>query len=116
MLDVTDTGAGIAAADLPRVFDRFYRADKARSEGGTGLGLAIARTLVEAHGGTLSVKSTVGSGTQVTVALPTGGGAHSRFPPGRRGCTLASAGDDDTQRGVRLEGEKHATAHGAWSD
>ena len=70
IVEVIDTGAGIAPEDLPRVFDRFYRADKARSQGGTGLGLAIARMLVHAHGGELSLTSAVGEGTRVSVRLP----------------------------------------------
>ncbi|MEZ4641090.1 MAG: HAMP domain-containing sensor histidine kinase, partial [Caldilineaceae bacterium] len=71
-LHVTDTGAGIAAEDLPFIFDRFYRADSSRTQmtGESGLGLAIARSLVEAHGGRISVDSTVGVGTTFTVALP----------------------------------------------
>jgi signal transduction histidine kinase len=69
---VTDTGIGIPAADLPHVFDRFYRVDKARTRvsGGTGLGLAIVQTLVEAHGGTVAVESTPDVGTTVRVRLP----------------------------------------------
>ena len=70
---VRDTGSGIAADHLPRVFERFYRVDASRSraEGGTGLGLAIVKHLVEAHGGTVSAESTVGAGTTFRVALPT---------------------------------------------
>jgi two-component system, OmpR family, sensor histidine kinase CiaH len=69
---VADTGAGIAPEHLPRIFDRFYRADRARARegGGTGLGLAIAKMLVEAHDGQLQLSSTLGVGTQVTVSLP----------------------------------------------
>jgi two-component system sensor histidine kinase BaeS len=71
-LRVQDNGAGIPSEDLPYVFDRFYRADKSRRrhEGESGLGLAIAKSLVEAQGGSLSVKSVLGEGTTFTVALP----------------------------------------------
>jgi len=71
-VSVVDTGSGIAPEHLPRIFDRFYRADKARAQeqGGTGLGLAIAKMLVEAHAGQLQLTSTVGVGTQVTMSLP----------------------------------------------
>jgi signal transduction histidine kinase len=74
-VQVADTGIGIAAADLPRVFDRFYRADAARVTGGTGLGLAIARMIAERHRGTISVESTPGAGSVFTVRLPAASGA-----------------------------------------
>jgi two-component system phosphate regulon sensor histidine kinase PhoR len=70
--EVEDTGVGIPAADLPRVFERFYRVDKARSkaEGGTGLGLAIVKHLAQAMKGNVRVASTVGKGTTFRVTLP----------------------------------------------
>lgn len=69
---ISDTGSGIPAADLPHVFDRFYRGDRSRQEGQgqSGLGLAIARSLVEAHDGNISVASTQGTGTTFTILLP----------------------------------------------
>ncbi len=63
-LVVADTGAGIDAADLPFIFDRFWRGDRARGRGGSGLGLPIARRLVEAHGGAITVDSVVGERTR----------------------------------------------------
>src|SRR5262249_19280259 len=71
-LTVTDTGEGIPAEHLPRVFDRFYRIDKVRSRelGGTGLGLSIVKGIVEGHGGRVELTSEVGRGTVCTVTLP----------------------------------------------
>ena len=68
-----DTGSGIAAEDIPYVFDRFYHADKARSRagGGVGLGLAISRWIAEAHGGSIQVTSAPREGSTFTVSLPT---------------------------------------------
>jgi two-component system, OmpR family, sensor histidine kinase BaeS len=72
LVEVADTGPGIAAEELPFVFDRFWRADKSRNRrtGGSGLGLAIVRHLVEAHGGEVSVTSVPGAGATFTVRLP----------------------------------------------
>jgi signal transduction histidine kinase len=70
ILTVSDTGAGIAAEDMPRVFERFYRADKSRSSANNGLGLAISQAIVAAHGGTIEVASEEGAGTTFTVRLP----------------------------------------------
>lgn len=71
-LKVADTGSGIPTSDLERIFERFYRVDKARSRdtGGTGLGLAIVRHVAESHGGVVEVASELGSGSTFTVRLP----------------------------------------------
>jgi two-component system sensor histidine kinase BaeS len=70
-IDVRDTGDGIAAGDLPRIFERFYRGDPARSrDAGAGLGLAIARGIIEAHGGTIRAESAPGGGTRIHFTLP----------------------------------------------
>lgn len=72
LLSVADTGKGIAPEHLPLLFDRFYRADPARQEedGASGLGLAIARSIVEAHGGSLSAASAgLGQGATFTIKL-----------------------------------------------
>jgi two-component system phosphate regulon sensor histidine kinase PhoR len=69
---VSDTGVGIAAEHLPRIFERFYRVDtgRARAAGGTGLGLAIVRHLVEAHGGRVRAESAPGRGTTISCDFP----------------------------------------------
>jgi two-component system OmpR family sensor kinase len=105
VLSVEDSGAGIAAADLPRVFDRFYRADAARARdpdeggrgagGGAGLGLAIAKGVAEAHGGTIEAASEPGRGSVFTVRLPLAPPGESRGPgagaaPAGRGRALAA--------------------------
>ena len=73
VIEVADTGDGIAEHDLPHVFDRFWRADRSRNRntGGSGLGLAIVRKLAEAHGGTVTATSRLGHGSTFTLRLPT---------------------------------------------
>jgi two-component system sensor histidine kinase SenX3 len=74
VIQVSDTGIGIPQASLPRIFERFYRVDKARSKetGGTGLGLSIVRHIAENHGGRVTVESALGEGSTFTVYLPRG--------------------------------------------
>jgi two-component system phosphate regulon sensor histidine kinase PhoR len=81
LIEVADTGIGIRRADLGRVFERFYKADRARTgtSGGTGLGLSIARHIAERHGGRIWAESEIGKGSTFTVALPRPGSAD----PGR---------------------------------
>jgi signal transduction histidine kinase len=69
---VADTGVGIDSQDIPRLFERFYRADNSRSRatGGAGIGLSIAKAIVEAHGGTISAASQTGRGSEFCIMLP----------------------------------------------
>ena len=82
---VADTGRGIPASELPRIFERFYRVDKARDRqsGGTGLGLAIVRHVAESHGGTVQVESELGQGSTFSVTLPIAGPPAGFGPPPR---------------------------------
>ncbi|MFV1959827.1 MAG: sensor histidine kinase, partial [Planctomycetota bacterium] len=88
-LEVEDDGPGIPAADLPHVFDRFYRVDRARSRarGGSGLGLSICRAIVVGHGGRIELESRPGAGTTVVVRLP-------KVAGGARGYQGIDAADD----------------------
>jgi signal transduction histidine kinase len=91
MVEVSDDGAGIPSSHLPRIFERFYRADAARSreEGGTGLGLAIVKHMVEAHGGTVCAESQLGRGTTIRFTLPTPAPDHAGDEPA---ATIAAEG------------------------
>jgi signal transduction histidine kinase len=82
-ITVHDTGAGMPPADVPRIFERFYQADKARAagRGGSGLGLAIVKELVERHGGTIRAESALGVGTSIVLTLPRHAGP-AAGPPG----------------------------------
>jgi two-component system phosphate regulon sensor histidine kinase PhoR len=76
VLSVSDNGIGIGSEDLPRIFERFYRVDKARSHDsvrGTGLGLAIVKHIAQLHGGRVEAESELGKGTIIRVILPVGG-------------------------------------------
>ena len=77
LVSVSDTGVGIAEDDLPRIFERFYKADRARSGGGTGLGLSIARHIVQAHGGRIWAESVEGRGSTFYLTIP----IHTPHPP-----------------------------------
>ena len=67
---VSDTGCGIAPEHLPRVFDRFYRAESSRGSDGAGLGLALVKSTVDLHGGSATVESEIGQGTTVKLTFP----------------------------------------------
>ncbi|MET0502690.1 MAG: HAMP domain-containing sensor histidine kinase, partial [Candidatus Binatia bacterium] len=69
-ISVKDTGVGISAAELPRIFERFYRCDHSRSQPGPGLGLSLARAIARLHGGDITVQSVIGQGSAFTITLP----------------------------------------------
>lgn len=96
-VEVTDTGCGIAPNDLPHIFDRFYRADPARSNasGNVGLGLAIVKSIVHLHGGAITVRSRVGEGTCISIRLPAENEGASAAKP------RASDGTDGRRDGAR---------------
>jgi len=81
VVSVADTGPGIAAKDLHKVFERFRQTSTSRAHAGMGLGLFIVKTLVEAHGGTVNVTSTLGAGSRFIVTLPTGDAGEARLVP-----------------------------------
>jgi anti-anti-sigma factor len=94
VLTVTDTGTGIAADELPRLFERFHRVERARARSGegSGIGLAVVRELVGLHGGEIGAESTPDRGTTFTVVLPLG---HEHLPPERIGPATGDAGPVD---------------------
>jgi two-component system sensor histidine kinase ResE len=114
-LEVADNGSGISPQALPHLFERFYRADKARSRGsgGVGLGLSIVQAIAASHGGSVNVESAEGRGTHVRFALPLAAGlARLR---GESGCGSHKVGRPWTARDVSLaEAEPGASARARW--
>jgi two-component system sensor histidine kinase BaeS len=106
VIDVADTGPGIPAADVPHVFDRFYRGSAARRgvPGGAGLGLAIVASLVEAMGGAVSVESEVGRGTAFSIMLPS-----AVLPAGPSASPVDAAGDGAADGGLLVDHHVAAT-------
>lgn len=98
-LTVSDTGVGIAEEHLPRLFERFYRVDKARSRsnGGTGLGLSIVKRVAETHGGSVTVTSALGQGAIFTVSLPIIAAKADREPGGQVEAPPSAAGHGSRQ-------------------
>jgi len=94
-VSVSDTGTGIAAEDVPKVFDRFYCGDASRSKtsvAGTGLGLSICRSIIEAHSGRIDLQSRINEGTVVTVVLPAGHADDAAAPEAEGGSVIRAAG------------------------
>ena len=83
-MTVSDNGSGIAAEHLPRVFDRFYRAESSRSSDGAGLGLALVKSIVELHGGSATIQSELNRGTKVGLKFPAAPSWHA----GLKNCNL----------------------------
>ena len=77
---MSDTGVGICADDLARIWDRLYRGDRSRSERGLGLGLSLVQAIVEAHGGSVTVESLPGAGARFSIHLPPAPPASSAVP------------------------------------
>ncbi len=102
-IEVTDTGVGIDAVELPFIFERFYRGSRANEArgSGSGLGLAIVRSIVDMHGGTVEVESRVGSGSRFTVTLPRDPRLIEGTPAAERAAVASAA---DARAGTRGEG------------
>ncbi|MEA2609332.1 MAG: two-component system, OmpR family, phosphate regulon sensor histidine kinase PhoR, partial [Chloroflexota bacterium] len=100
-IDVVDTGVGIDAAELPHIFERFYRGSRANEArgSGSGLGLAIVHSIVDMHGGRVAVESSVGSGSRFSVTLPRDPRLVAGTPAAER-ADVASASEADTREAV----------------
>ncbi|MBH5338759.1 SpoIIE family protein phosphatase [Streptomyces pactum] len=116
VITVTDTGIGVPAAEMPRLFERFHRIENARSRSneGSGIGLALVRELVGLHGGTITADSTEGEGTRFTIRIPFGTAhlpADSLAPPGTPAGALRDAADPYLQEALRwLPGARSGVA------
>ncbi|HET9079925.1 MAG TPA: SpoIIE family protein phosphatase [Trebonia sp.] len=109
-MTVADTGSGIAAEDLPHLFDRFYRAASStgRSTEGSGIGLALVKSLVDMHGGTITVDSTPGAGTAVTVRLPAASVRRPEEAAGGTPAAMSSAADVYVGEAMQWAGDRTA--------
>lgn len=106
-LEVRDHGPGIAAEDMPKVFDRFYRASTARSMPGSGLGLAIVRQVVTSHGGSVHIESPPGGGTLVRIELPTVSEDEADAQPPQSWSDAPPAQDNAASQDAMSDGEGH---------